>query len=227
VRQDALSRTKALYGEENLNKIQNAKVAIAGLGGVGGYALEALARTGIKDFTLIDFDTFDVTNLNRQLLCLSSNIGSLKTEEAKKRLLDIDPQIKSRIISEKLTEANIDEFLSEADIVVDAIDDINAKVLLIKEGLKKQIPIVCSMGAASRIDPTKIKVTDISKTFGCPLAKQVRTKLREEGIETGFNCVFSPEHYENSSKEILGSSVTVVGTFGLILAQEIINSILK
>ncbi len=225
--QDWLSRTQALYGPQPLNKLLKAHVALAGLGGVGGYTLEALARSGISNFTLIDFDTFDITNLNRQILSLYDNIGKPKTEEAVKRIKNINPNASCKIITAKLSEDNIEDFLLNADIAIDAIDDINAKAILICKCLEKQIPIVSSMGAAKRTDPTKVMTADISKTFGCPLAKSLRNKLKEQGASGSVECVFSPEHFENYSKEVLGSSVTVVGTFGFTLAQLAINKLIN
>lgn len=218
-------RTEAVLGKEKSDKIRNSFVVVAGCGGVGGFAIEALARCGVKKIRVVDSDCFEETNLNRQLLCTQNNIGQSKVLEAKKRINEIDSSIEVDVLDLFINEKTIDEVLSgPIDIVLDAIDSVHSKCLLLSECKKRGIKVVSSMGAALRTDPTKIQVADISKTFGCPLAKQVRLELKQYGIENGIPCVFSPEHVNRVGKE-LGSLVTVVGSFGLALAQISIDRI--
>ncbi len=220
---DISSRTEAILGTESVKKLNNATVLIAGLGGVGGFCLEALVRSGVNSFVLIDSDVFEASNINRQMLCLSNSIGSHKTDMAEKRALAINPDVKITKHSVFLDENNTDGFLENIDLVIDAIDSVPSKCYLLKRCIERKIPVVSSMGAALRKDPTLVRTADISKTFSDPLAKTVRTILRKEGIESGIICVFSTEKPAQFNGSYLGSLITVTGTFGLTLAQVAID----
>lgn len=215
----AYSRTAAVLGEEKLEKLKNSHILIAGLGGVGGYALEALARMGVGRFTLVDKDVFDESNLNRQILCLSTNIGTDKVQAAKERVLAINPSAQVEVFKLFIDSSNIDSLLGSCpDIVVDAIDSVGSKCLLLAKCREHNIPVVSSMGAARRKDPTKVLVADISETHSCPLAKAVRTGLKQYGITDGIRCVFSPEKIASLQAGTLGSLPAVVGAFGFTIA---------
>lgn len=232
-------RTELLLGTEALNTLARKHVMIYGIGGVGGYVVEALARAGIGHLTLIDFDTVSESNLNRQICALSSTVGLFKTEVFRQRLLDINPQLHLTIYNQKITE---DQLLLEpdcCDYVVDAIDDINAKVALLAKCHELNIPVVASMGAANHLDPTKLRIADISKTEYCPLAKLVRTRLRKQGIHRGICTVFSteealPKHElphlpptEPGSKSPEGSISYMPAIFGLYCASAVIRDLIK
>lgn len=223
-----LLRTESILGLEAIEKLQNSTVLLVGLGGVGGYALESLARSGIGSFILIDSDRFDETNLNRQILCLQSNIGKLKTDIAKERILSIDSNIQIQTYPVFLDETNIDYFLEmKPNIVIDAIDSVTSKCKLLQKCVEKNIPVVSSMGAALKKSPILIRTADISQTSGDAIAKLVRTNLRKIGITNGIECVYSTEAPCKQDNKVLGSLASVVGTFGLTLAQCAINRIIQ
>jgi len=231
-----LSRSKILIGEENLNRLKQSTVAIFGLGGVGGYALEAVVRSGIGSVIIADYDKVTPSNINRQILSLSSNMDEMKTDIALKRIKDINPEIDVIAINDRLTPENISGIipLKENIYAIDAIDEINAKTSLIAELVKREIPFVSSMGAGSRLDPLKIRVDDISKTEYCPLAKIMRRRLRDIGINSGVRCIYSTEHFNrsqepefNAGKRLQGSISFMPGIFGLMTAGIIINDIIK
>lgn len=190
-----LERTNLLLGEEKLNKIKNSRVLIVGLGGVGAYAAEMIARGGVGYLTIVDSDTVSESNINRQLPALHSTIGQEKSKVLADRLLDINPDVKLNIITEYLSEDNIGSVLDAEhfDYVVDAIDTLTPKEMLIVESLSRGLQIVSSMGAGAKTDPTLVKITDISKSNYCPLAHALRKRLNRRGIRKGFKVVFSPE----------------------------------
>ena len=190
--QDWKDRTRLLL-KDKLNILENAHVLVVGLGGVGAYAAEMLCRAGVGTLTLIDADTVDCTNRNRQLPALISTEGKLKTEVMQERLSDINPELKVHILSEFLQDERIAEVLDMADYdyVIDAIDSLSPKTFLIAETLKRNIPLVSAMGAGGKTDPAKVQVADISKTYCCPLASYLRKRLRKMEIISGFNAVFS------------------------------------
>jgi len=199
-------RCRELFGSD-FEKLQNAKIILFGVGGVGGYCLNALYRSGIKDITIIDFDTFEVTNQNRQIG--SENLGELKTKTLAKLYPDIKP------ITQKVTKEWIDKFnFDEFDLVIDAIDDIPAKVALAHKCYEK---LVSSCGGAKRVDPTKIETTSIWKTINDPFAKKFRYELKKSGFKKDFEVVFSKELPKKC--EGLGSFVGVTGTMGFTLAS--------
>ncbi len=190
---EQFSRTSLLFGDEAIEIFQKTRVAVMGLGGVGSYAAEALARSGIGSILLVDFDTISLSNLNRQLPALHSTIGKLKTETMRDRLLDINPYLKIDIYSDFCAQESRDFLLENVDFVVDAIDSLGPKASLLEACVNKKIPVISSMGAASRFDPAKIELVDISKSRICPLAKKVRKYLHRRGIEKGIPVVYSFE----------------------------------
>ena len=220
--QDWKDRTHLLL-KDKLSILENAHVLVVGLGGVGAYTAEMLCRAGIGTFTLIDADTVDCTNRNRQLPALISTEGKLKTEVMQERLLDINSEVKLHIFSEFLRDERIAEVLDmhRYDYVVDAIDSLSPKTFLIVETLKRNIPLVSAMGAGGKIDPSKVKVADISKTEQCPLASYIRKRLRKMGITTGFKAVFSTEEQmPNANRDDIVSEFkrTTVGTIAYMPA---------
>lgn len=225
------SRTELLLGSEGVSRLKKSSVAVFGVGGVGSYTAEALARSGVGHITLIDNDTVNITNINRQIIALQSTVGMLKTEAAKARILDINPNCKVTVHSCFYTgnEFELDNF----DYIADAIDSVSSKLALIENAIKNNIPIISSMGTGNKLDPTKLVVTDISKTEMCPLAKIVRTQLRKRGINH-HTVVYSTEKpvthkaeikEENDNRKTIGSVSFVPSVAGLIMAGKIINDI--
>lgn len=188
------SRTELAIGPEGLEKMKNSTVAVLGVGGVGAIAAEALARTGIGRIILIDKDVVDITNINRQIHALTTTIGQPKTDLMRDRIKLINPECDVVALRMFYTEETYEQlFEHKLDYVVDASDTIIYKVHLIKECLKRNIPIISSMGAANKMDPTRFRIADISKTHTDPIARVVRTKLRKDGIKKGVKVVFSDE----------------------------------
>ena len=190
---EQFNRTELLFGKEAIEIFQKTRVAVMGLGGVGSYAAEALARSGIGSLLLVDFDTVSLSNLNRQLPALHSTIGKMKTEVMRNRILDINPNVNIEIYSDFFDNLSRDELLKNVDFVVDAIDSLGPKAELLESVYKMKIPVISSMGAASRFDPSKIELVDISKSKVCPLAKKVRKYLHRRGIEKGIPVIYSYE----------------------------------
>ncbi len=232
-----LLRISRFIGEDAVNSLDDKFVVIVGVGAVGSYCLEALARSGIGSFRLVDFDKVEYSNINRQLVALESTIGKLKVEVAKARIHDIEVQTNVELLPIFLDENNIEQVVApnnkgkKPDLIVDAIDSVSSKCLLLKYAYTHSIPIVSSMGAALRKDPSLVQTGDLMKTHGCPLAKQVRTKLRKEGVGKGIQVVFSPEEVDfqygqDGNKKVLGSLPTLTGIFGLNLAHLALNKLL-
>ena len=234
-----LQRTELLVKEEGIEKLQSANILIVGLGGVGSFAAEFLVRSGIGNLTIVDGDTVDITNINRQLPALNSTIGKNKTDVVAERILDINPEINLKKINEFLEPERMEEILTQEkfDYVLDCIDSLSPKLALIITCKRKKIKLVSAMGAGGKTDPSKVMVRDISKTKNCFLAKQIRKKLKKEQIHKGFRCVFSTEiQDENSLKMTDGSNYkkSFYGTisympaiFGLYAAAEVIRFLLK
>ena len=234
-----LQRTELLVKEEEIEKLQSANILIVGLGGVGSFAAEFLVRSGIGNLTIVDGDTVDITNINRQLPALNSTIGKNKTDVVAERILDINPEINLKKINEFLEPERMEEILTQEkfDYVLDCIDSLSPKLALIITCKRKKIKLVSAMGAGGKTDPSKVMVRDISKTNNCFLAKQIRKKLKKEQIHKGFRCVFSTEiQDENSLKMTDGSNYkkSFYGTisympaiFGLYAAAEVIRFLLK
>jgi len=234
---DRFSRTRLLVGEEGLERLRGARVMIAGLGGVGGYALEALARAGVGSFALIDSDLIEPSNLNRQILALESSLGTPKVDIARERVAQINPDALVESHQVLLTPDNTGSFVSE-DIghAIDAIDAVPAKTALIRTLHERGVPFVSCMGAGAKLDPSAVRVADISETQGCPLARAVRQRLRKHGIETGIRCVYSDEHRHPAPGDAgdtdpqaprpQGTIAYLPGIVGLTAAAVIINDLL-
>ncbi|MEG0499944.1 MAG: tRNA threonylcarbamoyladenosine dehydratase, partial [Rikenellaceae bacterium] len=188
---DWLERTELLLGEEKLELLKKANVLVVGLGGVGAYAAEMVARSGVGRMTIVDCDTVSLTNINRQLPALTSTVGETKSSLMAARLRDINPLIELTVLCDYLNEENISSVLDAVhyDYVVDAIDTLTPKVMLIEESLKRGLKVVSSMGAGAKTDPTRIQITDISKSNYCPLAHALRKRLNRMGIRKGFMVV--------------------------------------
>ena len=218
-------RTKKLIGEENFSKLSAATVAIFGIGGVGSFTVEALARSGIGHLILIDKDNVDETNINRQIHALNSTIGKPKVEIMRQRILDINPNAKVDAIKKfYLPNENADDFfICGYDYVVDAIDTITAKINLAVECGRRKIPLISSMGAGNKLDSTRFKVADIYKTSVDPVAKVMRKKLREFGVES-LKCVYSDE-VPRKIEGVIGSIVFVPSVAGLIIAAEVVKDL--
>jgi len=229
---DAFDRTRRLIGAENFLKLSSATVAIFGIGGVGSFTAEALARSGIGHLILIDKDNIDVTNINRQIHALNSTIGKSKVEVMRSRILDINPAAKVDAVQKfYLPDENADSFfICRYDYVVDAIDTITAKINLAAECQRRNIPLISSMGAGNKLDPTRFKVADIFKTSTDPVAKVMRRKLKEIGVKN-LKCVYSDEvprsiDSENLTGKVIGSTAFVPSVAGLIIAAEVVKDLL-
>ena len=220
------SRTEMLLGEEGVEGLKRAHVIIFGVGGVGGYAAEALCRAGVGSLTLVDSDRVAPSNLNRQIIATVSTVGKLKVEAAKERMLDINPSVKIDTVAEFYSEENKESFnLSEYDFVLDCIDSVRSKLCLIESAVLSGTPIISSMGAGNKLDPTRFTVTDISKTHTDPLAKVIRTELRKKGINH-LTVVFSDEMPKSQGRDRVPGSVSFVPSVaGLIMAGEVAKRI--
>lgn len=211
------SRTKLLIGDEKLEKLTAGHVLVAGLGGVGAYAAEQLARAGVGKLTIIDGDEVVTSNRNRQLLALQSTQGQRKTALMAQRILDINPAVELIIIDEFMKNKRIDEILNhQYDYVVDAIDTLSPKVFFIIEALKNNLKLVSSMGAGGKLNPTLIEIDDISNSHGCKLAFYIRKRLQKFGIRSGFKVVFSPEPVSRETKVLVEGEQNKKSTVGTI-----------
>ena len=229
---DQFSRTELLLGRESMIKLKDSKVAVFGVGGVGSYAAEALARSGLGSMVLIDYDTIDISNLNRQIHANFKTIGLKKVEVMKNRILDINPNINVEIFDEKYTDENKYSLLNNSyDYVIDAIDMVSSKINLIENCTMMNIPIISSMGAGNKLDPTMFQVGDIYETNICPLAKVMRRELRKRGIKS-LKVVWSnekpikPNIETESIKKVTGSVAYVPSVCGLIMASEVIKDLI-
>ncbi|MBQ2023866.1 MAG: tRNA threonylcarbamoyladenosine dehydratase [Alistipes sp.] len=231
-----LERSELLFGKIVLDELKRANVLVVGIGGVGAYAAEMLVRSGVGKITIADSDTVSVTNINRQLIALHSTIGQLKTEVLAKRLMDINPKLSLRVVPEYIKDEKTDEILDSEkyDYVVDAIDTLSPKLALIKGCLDRKIPIVSSMGAGAKLDPTKMEICDISKTHHCPLAHMLRKRLHKMGIRKGFKAVFSAEPpkegamilcEEQNKKSNVGTISYLPALFGIGCASVVIRDL--
>lgn len=239
------SRNELAIGKEGLEKLAHTTVAILGVGGVGSFAAEACARSGIGKIVLVDKDNVDITNVNRQLVAYLSTVGQSKSAVMKERIKDINPNCEVVDMHMFYTEETYEQFFAQKiEYVIDASDTVMYKIHLMKECLQRNIPIISSMGAANKMDPTRFKIADISKTHTDPLAKIIRTKLRKEGIHKGITVVFSDESpivvrpdvvEEVGNKEASvrkaqlppSSNAFVPSTAGLFAASWVINQIVK
>lgn len=231
---DIFSRTEMLIGEASLKKLKDCRVAVFGIGGVGGYVVEALARSGVGAIDLIDNDTVSPSNINRQIIALHTTVGMLKTTVAAKRIKDINPEITVREINTFVLPENIDEFdFSAYDYVIDAIDTVSGKIAIIEKSTKENIPVISSMGTGNKTDPTMFKISDIYKTSVCPLARVMRYELKKRGIKK-LKVLYSEETpiktgtaNKETGKSVPGSISFVPSVAGLIIASEVIKDMIK
>ncbi|GAE30448.1 tRNA threonylcarbamoyladenosine dehydratase [Halalkalibacter hemicellulosilyticus] len=242
------SRNELAIGHDGLDRLKGSTVAVLGIGGVGSFSAEALARSGVGKLVLVDKDDVDITNVNRQIHALLSTVGKQKVELMKERIMDINPECEVVALKMFYTEETYEQFFSyDLDYVIDASDTISYKIHLMKECLNRNIPIISSMGAANKMDPTRLRITDISKTTHDPIAKVIRTRLRKEGIRKGIEVVYSDEQpiriREDIRKEIVpeaaeegkirkakmppSSNAFVPSVAGLIMAGHVVTNLLE
>ena len=245
------SRTQLLLGADNMDRLSNAKVAVFGIGGVGGYVVEALARSGVGSFVLVDDDKVCLTNLNRQIIATRSTIGKYKVDVMKERILDINPKVEVNVHKCFYLPATKDEFdFSQYSYVVDAVDTVTAKIQLVMEAKEAGVPIISSMGAGNKLDGSQFKVADIYKTKVCPLAKVMRRELKKRGVKKlkvvyseeiptrpiedmaiscRNNCICPPgaEHKCTERRDIPGSVAFVPSVAGLIIAGEVAKDLIR
>ncbi|MBQ6999209.1 MAG: tRNA threonylcarbamoyladenosine dehydratase [Clostridia bacterium] len=228
----AFFRTSLVIGEENIHKLSNSIVWVFGVGGVGGFAVEALARAGVGHIRAVDMDVVDITNINRQLIATRSTVGAVKVDEMKKRCLDINPSIDFCAVHKKFSAENESEFdFTGADYIVDAIDMVTSKILLIEKAQKCGVPIISSMGTGNKTDATKLTVSDIYSTEGDPLARVMRRELKKRGVDK-LKVVYSSEKpikqtvcEEGKSRPITASVPWVPPVAGFIIAGEVIKDV--
>lgn len=225
---DEKQRLRIIYGDEAVENLKNSKVLIAGLGGVGSYAAEAITRSFIDNIVLIDFDVYDITNLNRQLHSSLEKVGMSKAENIRDNIYRINKNANVTVIKEKLTEENIPTYITkDIDYVIDAIDDVKAKISLIEYCYNNGIKIISSMGTGKKTHPEKLQISDIYKTSVCPLAKKLRYELKKRNVKK-LPVVFSTEEIiRNNETTTLGSTPFVPATSGLMLASYVVNQIVK
>lgn len=248
MRSEQFLRITRLLGEDAVQSLHTKKVVLVGLGAVGGMCLESLVRSGIGNLRIVDFDTVGITNLNRQILATYDTLGALKTEVARKRVLSINPECNLEVLSLFVQQETLDQILEgPVDLVIDAIDSLNPKCALLQEAYKRNIPVISSMGAALRRDPFLVRKADLMDTYGCPLARQVRSNLKKRGVGRGIEVVFSPElvrfTYRKPEEEehadfneqivdrgrrrnVLGSLPTITAIFGQQLAHLALSHLL-
>ena len=218
-------RLESLIGKNNLDKLYNIRILLIGVGGVGGTTLECLVRSNIGHITIVDGDVYELSNLNRQIGANLNNIGNSKVDEAIKRCKQINNNICINGYTEYINESNITKY-TDYDYIIDACDDINAKVTLIKHAITNNIKIISSCGTGKRLDPSKVLISRLDKTYNDPLAKALRNRLKKEGISLKIPVVYSNELPINNDKKI-SSIITVPSTAGIYLASWIINDIIK
>ncbi len=233
-----LSRTELLVGRPALEILSQSHVLVLGMGGVGSFAAEFIARSGVGKMTIVDGDTVDPSNRNRQLPALATNHGEPKVEIMAERLTAINPELSLKVVKQFVMPEAIDDLLdTDADYVIDAIDSITPKLTCIKATYRKGLRIVSSMGAGGKLDPTQLQVTDISKTYNCPFAQQIRKQLRNEGIRKGIKVVFSPEVPDRKSimrtdgsnfkKSAYGTISYLPAVFGATAASVVIRDLIQ
>lgn len=233
-----LSRTELLIGEEKLRHLTRQHVMVVGLGGVGSFAAEFIARSGIGKMTIIDGDVVDPTNRNRQLPALATNHGISKALIMEERLRAINPEIELNVVKSFVNPEMVEEQLSlQPDYVIDAIDSITPKITFLKLAFERKVKVVSSMGAGAKLDPTRLQVVDISKTYNCPFAQQIRKNLKNHGIRTGIKVVFSPEDPikeslmltdgKNFKKSAYGTISYLPAVFGATAASVVIRDLME
>lgn len=241
------ARAELLLGREGLARLARSKVTVFGVGGVGSYVVEALARAGIGKLVLIDSDRIEVSNLNRQLGALHSTLDRVKVNVYQERILDINPQAEVKVFQEFVSAENIDSLVErDADYLVDAIDTVTAKLLIIEKGRELGIPVISAMGTGNRLDPARLRIGDIGETTGCPLARVMRRELRKRGLERGLKVVYSiepavkplqdssglipansdGEQRISAGRSVPGSVSFVPSAAGLLLAAQVVKDLL-
>ena len=231
-------RSELVFEAQGIQQLQQSHVLVAGVGGVGGFVIEALARAGVGELTIIDHDSVSASNLNRQIIALNSTVGLNKAEIMAQRIQDINPDCIVNVSKAFIRPEDMDSVLStQFDFVVDAIDSLNCKVALVVTALQKGLPTVSSMGAGRRIDPSKIELADISKTHGCALARNMRQRLKKQRISKGLMTVFSTELPKEPGpmeaiegargRVVNGTASYMPGIFGLMLAGYVIQQLAK
>ena len=239
---DQFSRTRILLGDEGIDKLNNARVIIFGVGGVGGYVAESLARCGVGHIDLVDSDVVSETNINRQIIALHSTVGCYKTEVMRDRIMDINPNAEVVVHNCFYLPETADQFdFSKYDYVIDAVDTVTAKISIIVEAKNKDVPVISSMGAGNKMNPASFQVADIYKTSVCPLAKVMRRELKKRGIKK-LKCVYStelpiqidessPEYKaeleESGKRQIPGSTAFAPSVAGLIIGSEVVKDLIK
>lgn len=230
------TRTALLYGDGAVEKFKSSRVAVFGLGGVGGYVVEALARSGIGSIDIIDNDAISVTNINRQIIATAETVGEYKTGIMEKRIISINPECKVKAYKTFVLPENIDEFVFfRYNYVVDAIDTVSGKLAIVKKAYNENIPVISAMGAGNKLDPTGFEVADIYETSVCPLAKVMRKLCRENGINK-LKVVYSKEapsaprttadsEEANGKRQAPGSSIICPAAMGIIIASEVLKDL--
>lgn len=245
------SRTEILFGQEAMNRLKNSRIAVFGIGGVGGYTVEALVRSGVGAIDLIDDDKVCLTNLNRQIIATRKTIGKYKTDVMKERILEINPDCKVEVHKCFYLPENKDDFdFTQYDYIVDAVDTVTAKIQLVMETQEKGVPIISSMGAGNKLNPAEFEVADIYKTSVCPLAKVMRRELKKRGVKKlkvvyskekpvrpiedmaiscRTNCICPPgaQHTCTERRDIPGSTAFVPSVVGMIIASEVIKDLVE
>lgn len=235
---DIFSRNRLLMGEDNLKKLKNSKVALFGIGGVGGYAAEALARSGIGSFLLVDNDVISLSNINRQIIALHQTVGKYKVDVMKERILDINPEADVTVSKCFFLPENSGEIdFSDCSYIVDAVDTVSAKIEIVMKAAKYNVPVISSMGTGNKLDASMLRIADIYDTSVCPLARVMRHELRERGIKK-LKCVYSTEkpikpdssHMNMTDdgalkRQIPGSIAFVPSVAGLLMAGEVVRDL--
>lgn len=225
---EELSRLETLVGPSKMNKIKELTILIIGLGGVGGYAVESIVRSGIKKIILVDNDKIDITNLNRQLIALHNNISKNKVDEFEKRIIDINPNIEIKKINEFINKENINLLFEEKiDYLIDACDTIETKKSIIRECISRKIKFISCMGTGKRLDPTKLQIIDIRKTNYDPIAKIIRKMVKDERIKEKIYTICSTEQPIKTESKVIASNSFVPATAGLLCTSFIINDVIK
>ncbi len=231
---ERLSRTELLIGDEGIRKLKKSRIAVFGIGGVGGYACEGLVRSGVGAFDLIDSDTVNISNLNRQIIALNSTAGKYKVDVMKERMQDIDPDVDVTVHRCFFLPENADEFdFSQYDYVVDAVDTVKAKIEIIVQTKEAGVPVISAMGAGNKLDPGRLKVADIYRTSVCPLARVMRREMKARGIKS-LKVVYSDEpavigEIKKDSTEgagVVGSTAFVPAAAGLMIAGEVVRDLI-
>ncbi len=222
-----LERLELLIGKENLVKLRNVRVLVIGVGGVGGYAVEALARSGIGSLVLVDPDVVEESNVNRQLVALSSTIGQKKVDVLKSRVQDIGLDTNVDVFYDYVTEENIDFYLNDVDFIVDACDSAMTKLAIMKKSLEGSIPLISCMGTGNKMDPSRLTITELSKTNYDPLAKKLRKLVRDFHLKGKIMVVSSKEEKRKKGERIIPSNAFVPGSAGLLCASYVINQIIS